>query len=402
MENIGKHLGNAAGKTKRCTTSAPRCNTKCATPPARHASSTMQPVEQEGRLYFMTGVRDSGAEGFYLRIPADDAKPDAWFALRALLTDPTQRHLLSERFAKTALKGEAGFRDAAQQLTATSDNTLSLFAQGGYGGMDTFIRDKLPKDEQQKAAEVFIKVLQGLAWEGRSWWTDAPSCRRAHRIRTRPRLWSTAWAQHFRQLHLQRALLPADDRLHRGQGQRHPGHAFPWPQRGLSRLRAARGGVFFMLYVRERRAFVLIKPDGTTLFAMSANRKTLDFDEAFARHSANLNHLLSESMMELTQSRLQAKPDALFRRRSPLDWLAALLLALGAGYVLNTYGAFMDVYEKGILLLCVPAFIALAWRWPGLRNLMAVVTVLSLADINLYHGDLGRADQALLPQVLPL
>lgn len=54
-------------------------------------------------------------------------------------------------------------------------------------------------------------------------------------------------------------------------------------------------GVFFMLYVRERRAFVLIKADGTTMFAMSANRKTLDFDEAFARHSANLNQLLSES-----------------------------------------------------------------------------------------------------------
>ena len=38
--------------------------------------------------------------------------------------------------------------------------------------------------------------------------------------------------------------------------------------------------------------------------------------------------------MELAQPRPLTPADTT-RRRSPLDWLAALLLALGAGYALN-------------------------------------------------------------------
>ncbi len=97
--------------------------------------------------------------------------------------------------------------------------------------------------------------------------------------------------------------------------------------------------------------------------------------------------------MELAQPRPLTPADTT-RRRSPLDWLAALLLALGAGYALNAYGPFMDVYEKGFLVAAVPTFTVLAWRWAGLRNLLAVVAGLSLAGIALYQGDLGRAEQA--------
>ena len=93
--------------------------------------------------------------------------------------------------------------------------------------------------------------------------------------------------------------------------------------------------------------------------------------------------------MELVQN-----PPSLLRRLKPLDWLAALLLALGATYAFNGYGQYMDGYEKAILVAAVPCFALLAWRWAGLRNLMAGVALLALAGINLYHGDLARAEQA--------
>lgn len=90
-----------------------------------------------------------------------------------------------------------------------------------------------------------------------------------------------------------------------------------------------------------------------------------------------------------------AHPDLpLLRRLKPLDWLATLLLVLGAAYALNGYGQYMDGYEKGILLAFVPVFSLLAWKWTGLRNLMAGVAVLALGGISLYHGDLARAEQA--------
>ena len=89
---------------------------------------------------------------------------------------------------------------------------------------------------------------------------------------------------------------------------------------------------------------------------------------------------------------VQAKPSFLIRLK-PLDWLAALLLLGGGAYVLDLYGMHMDVYEKAILIGAIPVFIGFAWRSNGVRNLMAVVALLALTGINLYHGDLARAEQ---------
>ena len=300
MDKIGKHLGNAASKdaTKDLRNVGPSLQYKLrdAAGQAREFHTYMHPVEQEGRLYFMTGVRDNGAESFrYLRIPAEEAKPDTWFALRALLTDPAQRHLLSQRFTASAMKGDAISETLRSKLIATSDNTLELFARGGYGAMDTFIRDKLPKDEQQKAAEVFIKMLQGVAWEG------------LQLLRERDKLPPRPQAQEQAAFVIDSLNAISDSFLYNApfflqmsdyteikasviQVTRSPGRNVVYL--GCALLVA---GVCFMLYVRERRAFVLVKNNGDVLFAMSSNRKTLDMDEAFTRHGEQLNQLLTES-----------------------------------------------------------------------------------------------------------
>ena len=81
-------------------------------------------------------------------------------------------------------------------------------------------------------------------------------------------------------------------------------------------------------------------------------------------------------------------------RRSALDWLALLALVGGALYALTTYGAFMDGYEKGILIVAVPVITVLMWSWSGLRNLLALAATLALLAISFYHGDLARANSA--------
>jgi len=43
-------------------------------------------------------------------------------------------------------------------------------------------------------------------------------------------------------------------------------------------------GVFAMLYVRERRLFLLLRRDGSALLAMSANRVSMDIEQEFSRH----------------------------------------------------------------------------------------------------------------------
>jgi cytochrome c-type biogenesis protein CcsB len=86
-----------------------------------------------------------------------------------------------------------------------------------------------------------------------------------------------------------------------------------------------------------------------------------------------------------------------FARRNMLDWVFAALVAGGFLYAFFRYGAFMDVYEKGILLAAIPAAIAMGWFWRPLRVLMLVVSAFALLGIASYQvdgaGSLARAEQ---------
>ena len=82
-----------------------------------------------------------------------------------------------------------------------------------------------------------------------------------------------------------------------------------------------------------------------------------------------------------------------FARRNAFDWVFALVVAGGFLYALACYGAYMDVYEKGILLAAIPATAAMGWFWRPLRTLMLVVAGFSLLGIASYQGDLARAEQ---------
>jgi cytochrome c-type biogenesis protein CcsB len=61
-------------------------------------------------------------------------------------------------------------------------------------------------------------------------------------------------------------------------------------------------------------------------------------------------------------------------------------------FALNRYGAYMDVYEKAILLLSAPTFAWLGWQWKPVRWLMALLTMLSLWAVSLYAGSLEMAN----------
>ena len=82
-----------------------------------------------------------------------------------------------------------------------------------------------------------------------------------------------------------------------------------------------------------------------------------------------------------------------FARRNVLDWMFAVLVTGGFLYAFARYNAYMDVYEKGILLAAIPATIAMGWFWRPLRMLMVVVAGFALLGIASYQGDLARAEQ---------
>ena len=88
------------------------------------------------------------------------------------------------------------------------------------------------------------------------------------------------------------------------------------------------------------------------------------------------------------------QPAPLLKRLSWFDWLFALIVATGGLFALSRFGEFMDPYEKGILLVAIPALAAFGWFWKPFRVLFVVVGAVSLFAISQYHGDLARMDEA--------
>ncbi|MCP3716219.1 MULTISPECIES: c-type cytochrome biogenesis protein CcsB [unclassified Paraburkholderia] len=80
------------------------------------------------------------------------------------------------------------------------------------------------------------------------------------------------------------------------------------------------------------------------------------------------------------------------RRLGAFDWLFALAMLAGTGFALSRYHAYMSAYDRLVLVCSVPVFVVLGWRWKPARMLIAAIAALSLFAIQMYQGDLGRAD----------
>ena len=92
---------------------------------------------------------------------------------------------------------------------------------------------------------------------------------------------------------------------------------------------------------------------------------------------------------------LSESGDAREQRGRPnwTDILFVALLALGAGYALNTFSQSMDYYEQIILVCAVPTFAWMGWLWRPLRSLMLTTALAAGFAIWLYQGDIARAEQ---------
>jgi cytochrome c biogenesis protein len=256
---------------------------------AREYQNYMQPVTIEGDTVFLAGVRANPSDPFsYLRIPADDEHSvREWMRLRAALQDPALRQKAAARYSAHAMPQSKAGDVLRGQLEASALKGLEIFAGdasgAGFFAISRFL-EKVPQAEQTKAAEIFLKILNGSMWE----------------------LWQVAREQdgkpaaamddaHGRFLQL--ATNALSDSFFYGapvylqldeftqikasvfQVTRSPGKVIVYIGCLLLVL-----GVFSMFYIRERRVWVWIK-DGEAgaeaLMAMSTQRKTLDFDKEF-------------------------------------------------------------------------------------------------------------------------
>jgi cytochrome c-type biogenesis protein CcsB len=98
-------------------------------------------------------------------------------------------------------------------------------------------------------------------------------------------------------------------------------------------------------------------------------------------------------MMEASQTQIYSQAPGYFKRLGLLDWIYSAVLLAASLFALNRFGAYMDGYEKAILVLAAPTFAALGWHWKPVRWLIALIALLTFWAISLYAGSLDMASK---------
>ncbi|MBF6991000.1 cytochrome c biogenesis protein ResB [Cupriavidus sp. IK-TO18] len=305
-ETLEKHLGAAASadraKTLRNVGPSVQYKLRDRTGQAREYNNYMVPVQMDGQSVFLAGMRESPSEQFrYLRIPADDQGSVAdWMRLRAALQDRALRGEAARRFALASMPGDDK-ADLRRQLAESALRALDLFAgatrptpdspPGGFTAIAAFLEKSVPQAEQQKAADVLLKILNGSMWE---LWQLA---RAQDKLPVVP---NSAQSGTF----LQQAISALSDSFFYGAPVFLQLDEFKEIKASVFQMTRAPGknivylgcllltlGVFAMFYIRERRVWIWIKdkpaegdavPSSShVLMAMSTQRRTMDFEKEF-------------------------------------------------------------------------------------------------------------------------
>lgn len=262
--------------------------------------SYMQPLKLDGRLYFVSGMRSTQQEDFkYLRIPADDDNSlQGFMNLRAVMFDESAYAEIAKRLSAGVMSADSSDKELRRKFESSIVQLLKAFASGGYTHIAKLIETSVPATEREKAAQTYIKIINGAASE-------------AYNISRARAGQPPAEGDQDTLVFLQESLNAMSDIFLYGspfylqltqfdekqasglQLTRSPGKTLVYSGSILLVL-----GIFSMIYIRERRIWLLVKTDdveagGTrVLFAMSANRKNRDLELEFARYQEQLQRLM--------------------------------------------------------------------------------------------------------------
>lgn len=288
--------GNAVASQKDLHNVGPSFQYKVRSPDgqAREYSNYMLPLRIDNRWYMMSGMREAPNEPFhYIRFPLDPDRTLAGFMrLRGALMDAKLYPEIARRFAKNAVPDSNP--EAQTKLADSTIKVLDIFAKGGFKSLSEFIEKRVPAAERDKAAQTYLKILELSAFEAYNI-TQANAHEPAPKMNDETGWFIRDSLNSFSDIFFYGApvylqLASYDEVQATGlQLTRSPGKNIVYTGSALLIM-----GVFTMFFVRERRLWLLIKPD-RVLFAMSSNRKTLDFENEFTQHKQHIGEIVKES-----------------------------------------------------------------------------------------------------------
>jgi cytochrome c biogenesis protein len=294
-QRLGAANKHDAPKTQRNVGPSVSYKLRDAAGQAREFQNYMLPVDLgDGVPVFLLGMRETPAEPFrYLRVPADaQGSTEEFFRLRAALADPALRTLAVRRYAARMV--DPARKDLTPQLSASALRALALFsgaepvpgsrAVGGLQAVADFMEGNVPEGERERAGEMLVRILNGTLFE------------LLQVARERAGLKPLA-TDETTQAYMTQAVLALSDAYFYPAPMALQLTDFQQVQASVFQVARAPGktvvylgcallilGVFAMLYVRERRLWIWLAPQGAgsqASMALSSNRKTMDADREF-------------------------------------------------------------------------------------------------------------------------
>jgi cytochrome c biogenesis protein len=255
----------------------------------------MEPDEKgEGLAVYLWGMRRNPNDSYsYLRVPADDqGSPDGFSRLKLALADQAMREVAVKRYVSKAV--DPAKPEMAQQLSVSAGRALNLFAgaeqvngrqAAGLQAIADFMETAVPPTEREKAGEVLVRILNGVLFELNQLTREKAGLKALD-------------PDEKTQAFMTQALVALSDSFFYPAPFAFTLKEFNQVQASIFQLARAPGkwvvytgclfliiGIFAMLYVRERRVWVWLTPDGEgaskAQMALSTNRKTMDGDKEF-------------------------------------------------------------------------------------------------------------------------
>ena len=236
------------------------------------------PVDLDGAPVIISAQRDSLEKEFnYFRIPADDeGSVGDFMRLRSTLADPQMRMQIAQRYVTRYANSGVSSADMLNGVL----KTLDTYASGGLEGLGAQIESKVSEQERDKIATSVVRLLEGALWDGLQLarakdgkaeltWDER------HQKFIRMAMYSLSEYRQFGSpVYVELASM--DIKQATGlQATRSPGQW--WVYLGSVMLVL---GVLAMVFIRERRVWLHITPDGAgqkITLAMSSTRRTYDY-----------------------------------------------------------------------------------------------------------------------------
>lgn len=238
----------------------------------------MAPVEQDGRLFFISGMRTNPNDDYrYLQIPADPkGGVERFMRFMSALRNEQSLQQAAAQVVRQTLEDDASL-EVQQALTRVMQRMLDRFGEGGFEAVVEYLQANLPQAQRKEAATSYLELLRKalgvvyadiLSKEGTQvassiaeqqngqFFEDAVNA-----LGVVPQYGSPYYVQLTNFEHIQAAGL---------QITRAPGQNIVYLGFGMLII-----GVFVMFYVPQRRLWAWIKQDADTttiLFAGTSNR----------------------------------------------------------------------------------------------------------------------------------